>query len=135
MQLRALLVGINCAAFSACSYANEQLETLPSLPSSPAYLLKLVLGLIAVISLFSALAWLIRRFGMGGFSRSSSGELRILETLSLGSRERLVIVQAGKNKLLLGITAGKINKLHTLELNQENRTNFEDHLNHQREKV
>lgn len=134
MQFRSLLIGINCAAFSSQSYANEQVKTLSTLPSSPAYLIKLVLGLIAVLALFSALAWLVRRFGLGGFSHSKTGELKILESLSLGSRERLVIVQAGNEKLLLGITAGQINKLHSMDLYQGNGTNFADHLNQQREK-
>ena len=61
MKLHALTIGITCAAFSPHSYANEQLKTLSALPSSPAYLIKLVLGLIAILALFSALAWLVRR--------------------------------------------------------------------------
>jgi len=101
------------------------------LPSSPAYLIKLVLGLVIVLMLFSALAWLVRRFGLGGFTNSSTGELNVLESLSLGSRERLIIVQVGKEKLLLGITAGQISKLHTLETIQKNKTEFKDHLKQQ----
>ena len=135
MKLRALTIGITFAAISTHSFASEQVKTLSTLPSSPAYLIKLVLGLIAVISLFSALAWLVRRFGIGGFANSSTGELRILETISLSSRERLVIVQAGEKKLLLGITAGQINKLHSMNSTAKSKANFEDHLTKQREQV
>ena len=135
MLLRSSIIGITCAIISTHSFANEQVKTLSTLPSSPAYLIKLVLGLIAVIGLFAALAWLVRRFGIGGFAHSSTGELKILETISVGSRERLIIVQAGEDKLLLGITAGQINKLHSMNSNTKNKTNFEDHLTKQRKLV
>ena len=132
MKLHALTIGITCAAISTHSFAIEQVKSLSTLPSSPAYLIKLVLGLIAVIGLFSALAWLVRRFGISGFAHSSTGELKILETISVGSRERLIIVQVGDDKLLLGITAGQINKLHSMNSNTKNKANFEDHLTRQR---
>jgi flagellar protein FliO/FliZ len=131
MKIRSLIIGIYCGALSMPSHAEEPLKTLNTLPSSPAYLIKLVLGLVVVLMLFAALAWLVRRFGLGGFTNSSTGELSVLESLSLGSRERLVIVQIGQEKLLLGITAGQINKLHTLETVQKYKTKFKDHLKQQ----
>jgi flagellar protein FliO/FliZ len=131
MQIRSLIMGVYCGLLSLPSHAEEPLKMPNGLPSSPAYLIKLVLGLVIVLMLFSALAWLVRRFGLGGFTNSSTGELNVLESLSLGSRERLIIVQVGKEKLLLGITAGQISKLHTLETIQKNKTEFKDHLKQQ----
>ena len=134
MKFSSLIIGINCIVYSAHCYSAEQLKTLSTLPSSPTYLIKLVVGLIAVIGLFSTLAWLVRRFGIGGFTSSATGNLKILESLSVGSRERLVIIQAGDEKLLLGITAGTINKLHSMESIKTNKTNFDEHLKQQQHK-
>jgi len=134
MKYSSLIIGINCIAFSSHCYAAEKIKTISTLPSSPTYLIKLVVGLIAVIGLFSALAWLVRRFGIGGFTSSATGNLKILESLSVGSRERLVIIQAGDEKLLLGITAGTINKLHSMESIKTNKTNFDEHLKQQQHK-
>jgi flagellar protein FliO/FliZ len=135
MKFSPLIFGILSSFFSACSMAAELQSKIPTaLPSSPLYLLKLVLGLIAVLLLFSAIAWLIRRFGLGGLMHTSNGELKIIESLSLGSRERLVIVEAGKEKLLLGVTSGQINKIHLMNAGTDKATNFSDHLTQQKAK-
>jgi flagellar protein FliO/FliZ len=41
--------------------------------------------------------------------------LKIVGALSLGQRERVVVVQAGSEQILLGVTATQINTLHILD--------------------
>ncbi len=134
MSFRSLILGIYCAVFSTQSYANEPLKSLPDLPSSPAYLIKLVAGLVLVLIIFSAFAWVIRRLGFGGLMSASGGELKIVESLSLGSREKLIIIQAGKDKLLLGITPSAINTLHLIKSNSSESLDFTQHLSRQQKK-
>ncbi|MGO4220288.1 flagellar biosynthetic protein FliO [Lysobacter sp. TAF61] len=72
-----------------------------------------VLALMLVIGLIFALAWLARRMpGMGG---ASNPALRIVGSLALGPRERLVVVAVGETQLLLGVGAGGTRTLHTLD--------------------
>lgn len=138
MQLRLLISAVTCVLFSASGLAAEQTKTLATMPSSPAYLIKLVLALVAVLLLFSAIAWLVRRFGLsglGGLGSPSSGRLKITDSLSLGSRERLVIVQAGEQQLLLGITPGQINKLHLMSSDPHTENSFRDQLSKQQKQT
>ena len=70
-------------------------------------------GLLLVIALIGFLAWLLRRLGrvQGG----AAGGLRVLGGLSLGARERVVLIQVGGRQLLLGVAPGRVQTLHVLD--------------------
>lgn len=74
---------------------------------------QLALGLFAVIALIVALAWLMRR--MGGITGGQGGALRVLGGLSMGTRERVVLIQVGETQLLLGVAPGRVQTLHVLD--------------------
>ncbi|MCC6301881.1 MAG: flagellar biosynthetic protein FliO [Gammaproteobacteria bacterium] len=75
--------------------------------------LQMITGLGAVLALIFAGAWALRRFGRipGG----GHGQLRVVGGINLGQRERIVIVQAGSDRLLVGVAPGCIRTLHVLE--------------------
>lgn len=107
-----LLTGMCILFLPAIAIAAE--STLPRASSPSAlYFVKLGLALLLVLGIFVAFAWMMRRFS--GFQTSAKGDLRVITGLSLGTRERVVVVKAGKVQLLLGVTPGKISKLHVLE--------------------
>ena len=82
-------------------------------PAAPGIFGALV-ALMLVIGLILGLAWLARRMpGMTGL-RGNAG-LRVVRSLALGTRERLVVVEVGGTQLLLGTGAGGTRLLHTLE--------------------
>ena len=81
-----------------------------------ATLLRLAAALCVVLLVFWGCARLVRRLngaGLVGGGAAQAG-LRVVGALSLGSRERLVLVQAGEEQLLLGVTATSIERLHLL---------------------
>lgn len=80
--------------------------------SSASYLAQFVVGLVIVLLCIVVLAWLAKR--LNGFQSLSGDSLQILGGLSMGSRERLVLVKVGSEQLLLGVTPGQINALHVL---------------------
>lgn len=80
---------------------------------SPVYFLKLGLALVLVLSMFFILAYIVKRFN--GLSPSANTGLKIVAALALGSREKLVVVEAGNCQIILGITPGNICKVHVLE--------------------
>jgi len=41
--------------------------------------------------------------------------MRIVGGLSLGMREKVILLQVGKKQLILGVTPGRIDALHVLE--------------------
>ena len=71
-------------------------------------------ALILVVSLILALGWLARR--MPGFTRATGGgnALRIVGSLTLGPRDRVVVVDVGGTQLLLGVGQNGMTTLHTL---------------------
>jgi len=80
---------------------------------SSGYLAQLVVGLLFVLVCIIVLAWLAKRFNR--LQSSSDGSLQILGGISMGARERVVLVQVGATQLLLGVAPGRINMLHQLE--------------------
>ena len=56
--------------------------------------LQMLLALVFVISLIFMVAWFIRR--MGNVPGATKGSLKVLAGVSLGQRERVVLMQAGK---------------------------------------
>ncbi len=76
-------------------------------------LTQLVLGLLLVLGLIFALAWLLRRVQHAGPRQGQMIEL--ISTRALGARDRLVLVQVGNEQILLGLTPGRITPLHVLK--------------------
>ena len=71
-----------------------------------------VLALLAVLALIVGLGWLLKRMPGSGF-RPAEG-LRVVASLNVGAKERVVVVEVNGEQLLLGVTAGGIRTLHQL---------------------
>ncbi|MGV8958966.1 MAG: flagellar biosynthetic protein FliO [Stenotrophomonas sp.] len=71
-----------------------------------------VLALLAVLALIVGLGWLLKRLPGTGF-RPAEG-LRVVASLNVGAKERVVVVEVNGEQLLLGVTAGGISALHRL---------------------
>ena len=78
-----------------------------------ATLARLGLALVVVLVVFWACAHAMRRLQRVG--EAGGGGLRVVGGLSLGQRERLVVVEAGGEQLLLGVSPGRIERLHVLD--------------------
>jgi flagellar protein FliO/FliZ len=76
-------------------------------------LLHMILGLLAVLAVIFAGAWLLRRSGQ--MQAGGQSALRIVGGLSLGPRERAVLVQIGDKQLLIGVAPGRVQTLHVLD--------------------
>ena len=75
-----------------------------------------VFALVLVVGLILALSWLARRIpALGGGGAGVHPALRVVGSLALGPRDRLVVVAVGDTQLLLGVGAGGTRTLHTLD--------------------
>ncbi len=81
-------------------------------PLSTAYLIKLTGGLILVVAIIFSFAWLLKRLKLT--QQAQNGLLKVVAGLPLGTRERIVVLQVGEEQILLGLSPGRIEKLHTL---------------------
>ena len=79
-------------------------------PDSAAYLWQVMLGLFLVLGIIFAIAWFLRRFGQGGFLAGS--QMKVVASLPLSTRERVVMIEVGGQQILLGVAPGRVNKLH-----------------------
>jgi len=70
-------------------------------------------GLLLVLMIFFFCIWLVRK--VAGLSAVGPGMLRVVGGLSLGVREKVVLLQVGEKQLLLGVTPGRIETLQVLE--------------------
>ncbi len=80
-------------------------------------MIKMVLGLLFVLVLIFLLAWLFKKYmGIGVISNSS---LKAIAGVSVGQKERVVLVQVGERQILVGVSPGQVNMLHALEKGEE----------------
>ncbi len=82
-------------------------------PVSMANLTQWTVGLIFVLLMILLVAWSVKRFTSLG--TSPKGNLRVLSGISLGNREKAVLIKAGNHHLLLGVSPGRVVNLHTFE--------------------
>lgn len=73
-------------------------------------------ALILILMLIVGLALLVRRFAPA-LTRSSA-RLQVLSSMSLGGKERVVLLQAGDDYLLLGVGPGHVVTLHKMDREQ-----------------
>ena len=109
--MRWLVIPTSLFPFSVS--AQTAVETLAPLePVSSLYLLKLTGGLVLVVAIIFLLAWLVRKFNLN--QQTQSGLIKVIAGLPLGTRDRILLVQVGEEQILLGLTPGRIAKLHSL---------------------
>lgn len=75
-------------------------------------IVQLIMGLLIVLVLIFVFAWLGKNYG--GFRSSAGGAVKVVATMSMGTREKLVVVQVGEEQLLIGVSPGGISTLHVL---------------------
>ncbi|HKJ76808.1 MAG TPA: flagellar biosynthetic protein FliO, partial [Gammaproteobacteria bacterium] len=82
-------------------------------PADVGSIAQVMVALLVVLALILGMAWLLRR--VGGIQRGGSGAIRVLGGMSMGQRERVVLVQVGETQLLLGVAPGRVQTLHVLD--------------------
>ena len=107
-----LLLPVVHAAETASTGENAAFATPPD-PMAMSSLWKLTFGMLLVLGLIMAIAWLLKRTGR--FQVAAGGGLRILGGLSMGARERVVLMQVGDTQLLVGVAPGRVQTLHVLD--------------------
>ena len=106
---RRYLGGCAVALLSAHACAAE-VET-PGVSGSA--IVQMLVGLTLIIGILFVAAYLVRKLN-GGQRFGQNGPLRIVGGLSIGTRERIVVVEVGETWLVVGVVPGQIKTLHTL---------------------
>lgn len=101
--------------FSSVGYTAEE-RVIASLTNEPVGLgnyIQMFFGLFVVVALIFAMAWFMRR--MGNLNSTTAGNLKVLGGISVGQRERVVLVQAGETQILIGVAPGEVRTLHVMD--------------------
>ncbi len=98
--------------FSFSSFAQEAEKATSPTSGFGGMLAQMVLVLALVLGLLLALAWVLRRAGL--VQGAANGHLKILGAVSVGTRERVMLIQVGQEQLVVGVTAAEISLLHLL---------------------
>ena len=77
------------------------------------YLLQVAGSLLLVLGCLMGLLFVLKR--MNGIPDTDRKALRILGSLKVGTREKVVLLEAGSSQLLLGVAAGSVRTLHVID--------------------
>ncbi len=84
--------------------------------------LSMIVSLLIVLAVIVAAALVLKRFNIVPTHHS---ELKVVTSLMVGNKEKIVVVQVGEKQLLLGVTNQQISLLETLDkpicINTQNR--------------
>jgi flagellar protein FliO/FliZ len=101
------------SAGSVLAESTEPASRLVDSPLSAESLMTTGFSLVAVIALMLGLAWVFKRYvqvpGMG------RGQIQMLGGISLGSREKALLISVEGRKVLLGVAPGRVQTLLVID--------------------
>ena len=99
---------------SVLANATTTTETASSSQSSlVGQLVQLGLGMILVVGLIFLMGYLLRR--VGPLAPQGGQHIKLVSSLPMGPRDRLLLVDVGGKQLLIGVSPGRINTLHVFD--------------------
>lgn len=113
--LRNLSLLASMALTSIAAIARPIPSTVASMPapSPTGGLLQVLLGLIVVLGLLAVLAWVLRRFNSAkGLGHT---DIRVIGGVSVGNRERVVVVEIADQWIVVGVAPGRVNAVATMQ--------------------
>ncbi len=95
---------------AAAPLAAPPIAALPA--ASAGGLWRTILALLFVLTLLGTLAWLLKRYGPQ--AAGGGGTVRLVGSLSLGGRERIIVVEVADQWIVVGAAPGRVNALATM---------------------
>jgi flagellar protein FliO/FliZ len=73
---------------------------------------QVLMGLIAVLAVMAVVAWLLKRLNLAKIT--GAAPVKIVGGVSVGNRERVIVVEVADQWIVVGVAAGQVNALSTL---------------------
>jgi flagellar protein FliO/FliZ len=86
------------------------------------YILKLVIMLPLMAGMIVGALWLYRKYQPGLATGVKQRDMRLVETLSMGTSGRLAVIEFGSQRILLSATRGKIEQIAAREMTEAERS-------------
>lgn len=106
ISLALMLIGLNAFAQATTTAAGANATDM----WGPA--LRMLGSLLAVLAIVAALAWLAQRLRNGG--RLQTGLIQVVSGVSLGNREKVVLLRVNDEDILVGVSAAGMRPLHVM---------------------
>ncbi|HEY5799439.1 MAG TPA: flagellar biosynthetic protein FliO [Burkholderiaceae bacterium] len=81
-------------------------------PSPAAGLMQVMFYLLLVLGLFAGIAYAMKRYGPKGIARQQN--VKVVGGISLGGRERILVVEVAGQWIVVGAAPGRVNALATM---------------------
>lgn len=99
---------------SAPLLAQEPISQIaPIDPVSGSYLGRIIIGLALILILIFVLAWAMKKMHLA--PQSGHNLIQIVSAISVGHRDRIALIQVGEEQILVGLTPGRMQKLHEMK--------------------
>lgn len=110
----AACVTLGAAATCAAQAAQGSPATAPqgAATASAGGFFQVLLGLVLVLALLAAIAWMLKRFNIARIT--GNAPVRIVGGVSVGNRERVVVVEVADQWIVVGVAPGQVSALSTL---------------------
>ena len=128
------------SSFAACLFAcdaqaaDQQANT--ALASSSGSAFTMLIGLALVLALIAGVAWLFKRSGLVQAANSNAAA-KIIGGVSVGTRERVMVIEVADQWIVVGVAPGRVNALATMPRQEHvaatasgSATNFSSWLKH-----
>ncbi len=99
-------------SFLMLSFSALAAETVVASPSGG--MLKMILGLVVVLAIMALITWVLKRF-MPNIGSKNQSVVRVVGGVSVGSRERVVVVEVAGRWIVIGVASGQVNGLANLD--------------------
>lgn len=113
----------------AYSVVESDGKTAPKIAVSPVgmeTLFSTIGGLLLILVLIFGIAWAFKRYTH--LPKGRGQNMRVVGGVSLGPRERVVVVEIDDTRLVLGVAPGRVQTLHVLGEKKREASDFADQL-------
>ena len=105
---------LSALAIPLCVYAQIPQPAYVPPPSavSAGSMLQTFAGLLLVLAIIGAAAWLLKRYAANPATVTST--IKVIAAAAVGQRERVVLVEIAGTWLVLGVAPGQVSVLHNM---------------------
>jgi flagellar protein FliO/FliZ len=113
-QLRAVIAILSWFAMSAATaqQAQQAQQATSAAATSAGNFFQVLMGLLVVLGLMAAAAWSLKKFGVSKLAANAT--VKIVGGVSVGNRERVLVVEVGDQWIVVGVAPGQVNALSTM---------------------
>lgn len=105
--------GVGFSLVSIATIAAEPATKAAPLATDFSQISSLIVSLVFILCLIVICAWLVKR--VSGITHAGSQHLKVLGALSVGNKERALLISAGEKQMLLGVATGSVSLLHVFD--------------------